>query len=141
MPRTNPNIGPEFVQRLISLTDQDKLVWQEHNFGKKQDSSIAYFNPWMFCLDTGGRHPVLQVAMDFNFFTELEGLEYNLSALDLAISRQCRRSKMARQPLAESIAEEKIKKFGRDKLLHERKENRRRLKILAECSRTLIENT
>lgn len=131
------DIGPDFVATLRAITRQDKLIWQQHKIGE-QKLDLAYFCPWIFCLDANGRVVNFKVARSFIAFAELEGIEYGLGGLSGEIAAQYARFRIKYGKEEKSIADDKIRKFIRDKRLHEEKEKRKLLKVLSQCGETLI---
>lgn len=122
----------DFIEFLKTLTDEDRIFWQQWDFGKKEKCDIAYFSPWMICLDTDNDRPILQIAKSYKDWAELKSPEYSFGPLMTAIAGQCHRFRQ-RKPAGAEIAEEKIKKFTEDKLLHEKAEMERRAMIISQC--------
>lgn len=128
--------GSDFVSGLVEVTNSDKLIWENHNW-QGQDFDIAYCSPWMLCLDNKRRpHPLLQVAKSYHCFVELDGGEYSLSPLMLAIAHQSHRLRCASSSIVK-IEAGKIKKFLRDKLERDKREKMFREKILRSCQQSI----
>lgn len=131
------DVVPDFVKLLESLTKKDNLIWNSCNFGKKEDSDLAYISPWMICLDTEGiKKPVLQVAKSYHSWIELGGSEFYLSSLSVAIALQHLRVERGIL-VREFIDPKKVKKFRYDKLLREEHKDWQRVKIINDCTRIL----
>lgn len=126
----------KFVESLIALTNENKLIWHFHNFGQREDAGLAYLSPWMFCFQSERNRLVLQIAKSYHDWTELSGPECSLGPLFKAIVIQNSRAErgLVAKP---AVDPKKLNKFQRDKMLKEDREERFRSRILGECERAI----
>ena len=131
----DPN-SSSFIPFLKNLVDQDRLIFEQIDIGKREPADIAYSNHWIIYLDTNEVRPVLIVARSYNTWAELRSPEYLVGDFSKSIGKQAERIRNSPDG-TEKIAKDKLKKFRRDMVLRTERALLQREKIL-EKSREVL---
>lgn len=132
----HPN-SSSFIPFLKNLVDQDRLIFEEYDLSKRMKADIAYFSPWIICLDTDAPQPILTIAKSYHSWAELQSPDYPVGQLSLSIAKQYERGRSSSNWESRPIAKDKLRKFSRDKILRLKRELLQREKILKESREIL----
>lgn len=131
-----PN-SSSFISFLKNLVDQDRLIFEQIDIGKKEPADIAYFMRWIIYLDTNPQHAILIVARSYNSWAELLSPDYLVGDFSKSIGKQAERARNSPDCKAKPIAKGKIKKFNRDMALRVERAFLQRERIIQESREIL----